>query len=98
VAFQLAALAEHLGALPRDPAQLEPDNEQRIVAGLLSELRKADITSLCRRSRLGDRPDLKSLIGRAAADLAALTTSITRTYFSHADVVRSVIAASGAPR
>jgi uncharacterized circularly permuted ATP-grasp superfamily protein/uncharacterized alpha-E superfamily protein len=98
VAFQLAALVEHLGQLPREPAQSEPDHQQRIVDDLLAELRQADIASLCRRSRLGDRPGLRVLIGRVATDLAALTTRITRTYFSHADAVRSVIAAGSAPR
>jgi uncharacterized alpha-E superfamily protein len=98
VAFQLEALAEHLGALPRDPARADLDSEQQIVAGMLEALRTADITSLCRRSRLGDRPELHALISRAATDLKALTTSITRRYFSHADAVRSVIAAGSAPR
>jgi uncharacterized circularly permuted ATP-grasp superfamily protein/uncharacterized alpha-E superfamily protein len=98
VAFQLAALVEHLGQLPRDPAQAEPGTEQRLAAGVLDELRQADIASLCRRSRLGDRPGLKALLGRVSADLPTLTTSITRTYFSHADAVRSVIAAGSPPR
>ncbi len=98
VAFQLEALAEHLGALPRDPARADLDNEQQIVAGMLEALRTADITSLCRRSRLGDRPELKALISRIARDLKALTISITRSYFSHADAVHSVIAAGSARR
>ncbi|MCJ7452115.1 MAG: circularly permuted type 2 ATP-grasp protein [Steroidobacteraceae bacterium] len=98
VLFQLEALAEHLEALPRDPAQPVPDSEQRIVTGALDELRQADISSLCRRGRLGDRPGLKALVGRVAADLPVLITSITRKYFSHADAVRSVIAAHSAPR
>jgi uncharacterized alpha-E superfamily protein len=98
VLFQLEALAEHLEALPRDAAQPVPDGEQRIVADVLDELRQADINSLCRRGRLGDRPGLKALIGRVAADLPVLITGITRKYFSHADAVRSVIAAGSAPR
>ncbi len=98
VAFQLEALAEHLGALPRDPARADLGNEQQIVAGMLEALRTADITSLCRRGRLGDRPDLQALISRIATDLKALTISITRSYFSHADAVHSVIVAGGAPR
>jgi len=98
VLFQLEALAEHLEALPRDPAQPVPDSEQRIVGDVLGELRQADINSLCRRGRLGDRPGLKALVGRVAADLPVLITGITRKYFSHADAVRSVIAAGSAPR
>jgi uncharacterized circularly permuted ATP-grasp superfamily protein/uncharacterized alpha-E superfamily protein len=97
VAFQLTALAEHIGQLPRDPTDTGFSNHQLIVADMLAELHQADIASLCRRGRLGDRPGLKALIARIASDLPALTTSITRTYFSHADAVLSVIAAGSAP-
>jgi uncharacterized alpha-E superfamily protein len=97
VAFQLAALAEHLGQLPHETDAPGPRSEQSITDGVLASLREADIVSLCRRGRLGDRPGLKSLLETIAADLPKVTVGITRTYFSHADDVRSVPAAA-APR
>jgi hypothetical protein len=60
--------------------------------GLLADLRLADIADLSRKSRLGDRPGLKALLGGVAADLARLTPAIARTYFSHADDGRTVSA------
>jgi hypothetical protein len=63
------------------------------VHGLLAELRLADIDGLSRKSRLGDRPGLKALLGNVTEELSRLTTGIARTYFSHADDGRSVSAA-----
>jgi uncharacterized circularly permuted ATP-grasp superfamily protein/uncharacterized alpha-E superfamily protein len=98
VAFQLTAVVEHLGQLPRDSADAGLRNEQLIAVDTLSQLHQSDIASLCRRDRLGERPGLKALLGRVVVDLAALNSSITRTYFSHADVVTSVISAGSRPR
>jgi uncharacterized alpha-E superfamily protein len=98
VAFQLEALDDHLDRLPRDRTESAGSREQQLVHELLVQLRLADITTLSRRSRLGDRPDLATLLGRIAADMPKLTMSITRTYFSHAEAVHSVSTAGGAPR
>jgi uncharacterized circularly permuted ATP-grasp superfamily protein/uncharacterized alpha-E superfamily protein len=98
VAFQLEALDDHLDRLPRDRTESAGSREQQLVHELLVQLRLADITTLSRRSRLGDRPDLSMLLGRIAADMPKLTTSITRTYFSHAEAVHTVSTAGGAPR
>jgi uncharacterized alpha-E superfamily protein len=97
VAFQLEALDEHLDKLPRDRNRPAGTVEQQIVHELLVQLRLADITSLCRPSRQGGRPELEMLLGRIASDLSALTTGITRTYFSHAEAVHSVSTGGGAP-
>jgi hypothetical protein len=67
------------------------------VHGLLAELRLADIGRLSRKSRLGDRPELKAMLGGVAEELAGLTTGIARTYFSHADEGQSVSAANARP-
>jgi uncharacterized alpha-E superfamily protein len=67
------------------------------VHELLVQLRLADITRLSRLSRHGVRPELDALLGRIAADLSRLTTSITRTYFSHAETVNLVSAAGSVP-
>ena len=98
VAFQLEALAGHLERLPHSAVEPSGSHAERTVHGLLAELRLADIGDLSRKRRLGDRPELTALLGTVAEDLARLTTGIARTYFSHADDVRSVSAAGIGPR
>jgi hypothetical protein len=61
-----------------------------VVGELLAAVHMADATDLCRRDRQGNRPGLSELLARIARDLPELTTGITRTYFSHADVVHTV--------
>jgi uncharacterized alpha-E superfamily protein len=98
VAFQLESLDDHLEKLPRGVNESAGSAEQHAVHGMLVQLRVADITSLCRRSRQGNRPELEALLGRVAEDLPKLTTGITRTYFSHVEAVHSVSTAGSAPR
>jgi uncharacterized circularly permuted ATP-grasp superfamily protein/uncharacterized alpha-E superfamily protein len=98
VAFQLEALDDHLEKLPRGVNESAGSAEEHAVHGMLVQLRVADITSLCRRSRQGNRPELEALLGRIAEDLPKLTTGITRTYFSHVEAVHSVSTAGSAPR
>jgi uncharacterized circularly permuted ATP-grasp superfamily protein/uncharacterized alpha-E superfamily protein len=98
VAYQLEALAAHLEHLPRTAADPSGSNALGIVHGLLAELRLADIGSLSRKSRLGDRPQLGALLGGVAEELAGLTNGIARTYFSHADEGRTVSAGGGGSR
>jgi len=93
VTYQLEALAAHLERLPRAAVEPSGSSAVGIVHGLLAELRLADIDGLSRKSRLGDRPGLKGLLGGVAEDLDRLTPDIARTYFSHADDGRSVSAA-----
>jgi uncharacterized circularly permuted ATP-grasp superfamily protein/uncharacterized alpha-E superfamily protein len=95
VAYQLEVLAAHLEHLPRAAAEPAAGSARDIVHGLLAELRLANINALSRKSRLGDRPELKALLAGVAEDLAGLTTGIARTYFSHADEGQSVSAGAG---
>jgi uncharacterized alpha-E superfamily protein len=97
VAYQLEALAAHLEHLPRATAEPSGSSALGIVHGLLAELRLADIGRLSRKSRLGDRPELKAMLGGVAEELVGLTTGIARTYFSHADEGQSVSATSARP-
>jgi uncharacterized circularly permuted ATP-grasp superfamily protein/uncharacterized alpha-E superfamily protein len=97
VAFQVAALSEHLDRLSRAAPQPVRSGEQRIVIGTLSDLQLADLSALCRRDRAGDRPGLRTLLDRIATGLPQVSVGITRTYFSHADDMRTVSATSGQP-
>jgi uncharacterized circularly permuted ATP-grasp superfamily protein/uncharacterized alpha-E superfamily protein len=96
VAFQLTALVGHLEQIPKDPAGAALTPEQDLAGELLAALHMADATELCRRDRGDHRAGLAALLGRIVTELPELTTGITRTYFSHADVVHSVSAA-GSP-
>jgi uncharacterized alpha-E superfamily protein len=98
VAFQLEALAAHLEHLPRAAAEPSGGNAVGIMHSLLAELRLPDIADLSRKSRFGDRPGLEALLGSVAGELARLTPAIARTYFSHADDVRTVSAAGAGSR
>ena len=97
VAFQLEALDAHLEKLPRQGQERAAGSSPLAVHDLLVQLRLADVTNLCRRGRQGNRPGLEALLGRVVADLPQLTTSITRTYFSHAEAVTTVSTAGSAP-
>lgn len=98
VAFQLTTLVGHLEQVPTDPSRPVPTPEQDLAGDLLAALHVADATDLCRRDRHGRRPGLAALLMRVAAELPELTTRLTRTYFSHADAVHSVSAASAPTR
>jgi uncharacterized circularly permuted ATP-grasp superfamily protein/uncharacterized alpha-E superfamily protein len=96
VVFQVTLIASHLELVPKDPGRSGLTPQQDLVGELLAALHMADATDLCRRDRRGDRPALSEILARVARDLPALTTGITRTYFSHADAVH-VVSATGAP-
>jgi uncharacterized circularly permuted ATP-grasp superfamily protein/uncharacterized alpha-E superfamily protein len=96
VAFQLEALDHHLEKLPGDRTGSAGGAGMHDVHGVLAQLRSADVTRMCRRSRQGSRPELEELLRQVAAELTKLTTGITRTYFSHAEAVHAVSAAGSA--
>jgi uncharacterized circularly permuted ATP-grasp superfamily protein/uncharacterized alpha-E superfamily protein len=98
VAFQVTMLTNHLELVPKDPNRAGLTPQQDLVGELLAALHMADATDLCRRDRRGNRPGLSELLARIAGDLPELTTSLTRTYFSHADSVHTVSAAGARPR
>ena len=97
VAFQVAALARHLERLPRASGEPRTSREQHLVEDILADLRVADLNGYCRRNRAGERPELRALFDAVGTDLSLLTTSITRTYFSHVDGVRGVLTLGAAP-
>jgi uncharacterized circularly permuted ATP-grasp superfamily protein/uncharacterized alpha-E superfamily protein len=90
VVFQVTMLASHLELVPKDLTRAGLTPQQDLVGELLAALHMADATDLCRRDRKGNRPGLSELLARIARDLPELTTSITRTYFSHADTAHTV--------
>ncbi len=90
VAFQLEALDDHVGRLPRPASRGERSAEQRIALAALSRVRLADVSELARAEPGGKRPKLDELLSRLAEDLPALSDAITRSYLSHAEALRRV--------
>jgi uncharacterized circularly permuted ATP-grasp superfamily protein/uncharacterized alpha-E superfamily protein len=90
LAFQLAALAEHVDNLPQGTAHPRRSPEQRLMMTALMDLRLADIDVLARANDAGLRADLDSLLRRLEAELPVLSDTITRNYLSHAQASRQL--------
>ncbi len=89
VAFQFAALAEHIANLPHDREAPVLEPLDRIVLANLTNLRLADANALCIEEN-GHRTALARLLDRMQADLPSLSNEITRQYLSHATPARSL--------
>jgi len=85
VAFQVAALVDHVEQLPRDMDENVRSPEQRLVLSLLTEVRLAEIAPLCDEDSEGRRGALESLLNAVGTALPQLSELITRDYFSHAE-------------
>lgn len=78
LAFQLAAISQHLEGLPRaTKASTLPDERRRILA-LQTTVRLADVQSLAK----GNRSGLGEIMTQMIDDLPALSNAIARRYFS----------------
>jgi uncharacterized circularly permuted ATP-grasp superfamily protein/uncharacterized alpha-E superfamily protein len=85
LAFQLAAVAEHILGLPRDPRAPSPTREERLVSHARSTLADAEVITLQPLT-----PDhvvtLDAHLGSIEDDLKAISDAITYYYFSHAEL------------
>jgi uncharacterized alpha-E superfamily protein len=91
ILFQLAALAEHVAALPRDPTLARRSPEERIAFEALSELRLLDVDAAC--SVDGDtRPALHTLCSGLVANMQRLSDALSGSYLAPATVSRSLAA------
>ncbi len=84
LAFQLRALAEHVGQLPRDRKAPSPTREQRCIAHALDALGDADVDALAQPGATGAFDDLLALLRSIDEDLRVLSDTLTYYYFSHA--------------
>jgi uncharacterized alpha-E superfamily protein len=84
LAFQLAAISEHILRLPRDPAAPSPTREERLVAHACVTLDQVDIVSeLWSDNRI---PAVDDLLGILQDDVKQLSDTISYFYFSHAEL------------
>jgi uncharacterized alpha-E superfamily protein len=80
--FQLAALADDVDRLPRDPAQPGRSAEQRQVLAAVTALQLADIDQLAAATN-GVRPHLEELLKRLQREVPTLSDTLTQNYLSH---------------
>lgn len=74
VAFQLNTLLGHLEELPQDTRLPRRPLEQRLVLGLLTDVRLIDVE---------DRPQIKTLLKKLTENLPSMSDSLTQSYLSH---------------
>jgi uncharacterized alpha-E superfamily protein len=89
VLFQIAALADHIEALPREPsAPTAP--QQKLVLSAWSELRLAEVTEICEADDKGEHPRLLALLDRVTTLLPELSNSLSGAYLNHAVASRNL--------
>lgn len=86
VAFQVAALAQHVKDLPRDEGRPQVSAEQRIVQAVQTDLVCTDVESLCAEvdEETGERRQLEELLMRLETQLGTLAEAVTHSYLIHA--------------
>lgn len=83
LAYQLAALHEHVENLPRDRSQPQRSAEQRIVMSLLHSVRMVDVETLCELEHDGRRNHLERFLARLGQQLPKLADVIAHRYLIH---------------
>ncbi len=84
VAYQLAALANHVERLPRGVGDPLLSDEQRLVLSVVSGVRLADVHALAEPDERGERRTLDALLEDSAAKLYDLASAISHKYLVHA--------------
>jgi uncharacterized circularly permuted ATP-grasp superfamily protein/uncharacterized alpha-E superfamily protein len=84
VVFQVATIARHVEALPRDTGRPRTP-EETLVLSALADLRLADVTGLCEHA---DPRLLMALLDRVGSLLRGLSDSLSGAYFNHAVLSR----------
>jgi len=82
LAFQLAAISDHLGALPQSPDEAPQTEERKLILDLLTSVRLADVHDLSDAAGDGQRAAFKALFTLLSEELPDLSGAITRRYFS----------------
>jgi uncharacterized alpha-E superfamily protein len=83
VAFQVAALDEHLAALPRESNHPQRSPDRQRVVKLRAMIRLTDLSKAC-RARDSHRFRLESMLSEVVESLAAISELVSQIYFSHA--------------
>jgi uncharacterized alpha-E superfamily protein len=87
VIYQVEAMTNHISSLP-NPADGMRTPQQRITLSVLTELKLADIDSLCALDERGERASLSALLVDLSTRIPALSESLSDRYLNHATVSR----------
>ncbi len=90
LAFQLAALNDHVDALPRDRTVMLSGPEQRFLPTLITRVKLADMEVLAAVDDGGVRRELAALLTDMHARIPQFSDVISRNYFSHTESVKSI--------
>jgi uncharacterized circularly permuted ATP-grasp superfamily protein/uncharacterized alpha-E superfamily protein len=81
--YQLAAMHDHVEALPRERSQATRSPEQRIVMSLLHSVRMVDVETLCDLEQNHRRTHLEKFLLRLQQQLPKLSEVIGHRYLIH---------------
>ncbi|MGJ5820089.1 circularly permuted type 2 ATP-grasp protein [Paludibaculum fermentans] len=84
VAFQFARLSEHIAHLPDSGSLSRRSVESRLILSLLSSVQLAETGKLMEPDGRGEWTGLLALLDRLAAEIRALSSVLSSSYFSHA--------------
>jgi uncharacterized circularly permuted ATP-grasp superfamily protein/uncharacterized alpha-E superfamily protein len=88
VAYQVAAIEQHLCTLPRQINQPHAASQTELIMRLRSRLRLADLRAACRPSDQWTRPDLDVLLKDVMEGMKEIAAMVSQVYFSHAAVAQ----------
>ena len=86
--FQLAAIAEHIVHLPRDPRAPSPTKEDLLIASARDTLGEIIVSQPWTGD---DQASLDRLLESIEDDLKAMSDAVTHFYFSHAELRVSLV-------
>ena len=86
LAFQVAAISEHIRRLPRDPRAPSPTREERLIAHARDTLGQVDAVASQPWSEDARRRPRRARSAPSDDDLKAVSDAITYFYFSHAEL------------
>ena len=90
IVFQLAALYEHVRALPRSIVEPLRTAEERAALDVLTRVRLADVEGLVAVSPERDRPAFRQHMEALSQALPELSNAITQSYLAHAVPHRAI--------
>jgi uncharacterized alpha-E superfamily protein len=90
VAFQAAAIQEHLSCLPHTSQHPRKNPDLQAAVQLRTLLRLADLQEAC-ELKDGMRPKLEKLLHDTSDQFSAIADALSQIYFSHATVTRRLI-------
>jgi uncharacterized alpha-E superfamily protein len=90
IVFQLAAIYDHVSALPRSLEDPLRTREERVALSALTRVRLADVEALAAVNASGERLALREHVASLLRELPELSNAITQSYLVHAIPLRAI--------